>query len=66
MRNPKNLQNLANTLSKECYGMSLSEAHENKICIQCEKKVSSFKDDESRMGYEIMGLCSICQKEFLF
>lgn len=64
MSNPKNLKDLADTLSKECYGMSLDEAHKKKVCIQCRKKVSSFEDDESRAGYEIMGLCSICQKEF--
>lgn len=66
MNNPKNLQDLANTLSKQCHGLSISKAHEKKICIQCRKKVSNLEDDESRMGYKIMGLCSICQKELLY
>lgn len=66
MKNPKNLQDLADSLSEINYGKKLSEVQKKKICIQCEKKIEEFPDDESRMGHEIMGLCSICQREFLF
>lgn len=49
-------------LTSELHGMPLSEAHRRKICIQCRKAVGSFKDDESRMEYELSGLCPECDK----
>lgn len=64
MKRTKNLQNLADTLSKMCYGEKLSEIHKKGICIQCKKKVGEFPDDESRMEYEISGLGICCQKDY--
>jgi len=64
MERSKNLQDLADSLSKKCFGMSLGEAHKKKICIQCKKKIGEFLDDESRMEWEISGLGDCCQKEY--
>lgn len=58
----KTLQDLADSLSMKCYGMSLGEAHARRICIACGKKIGKFLDDESRIGYEISGLCPTCQE----
>ncbi len=60
MEREKHLGDLVNTLSKECFGMSLGEAHEKKICIQCKKKMDEFENERDRMEYEISGLCSSC------
>lgn len=57
----KTLQDLADSLSKECYGMSLSEAQARKMCIACGHKVGEITKDEERVGYEISGLCPKCQ-----
>jgi len=64
MERSKNLEDLANTLSEECFGMSLGEAHEKKICIQCRSKIGTFIDEPSRMEYEISGLCPTCQDKY--
>lgn len=64
MKRTKTLQDLADTLSKELFGGTLSEAHEKGVCVQCGKKMDDFPNDESRIEWEISGLCTICQKEF--
>lgn len=64
MKRTKNLQDLADSLSQMCFEEKLSVAHKKKICIKCKKKVEKFPDDESRMEYEISGLCKICQKDY--
>lgn len=64
MKRTKNLQDLADSLSKMLHGEKLSEVQKKKICIQCKKKVGEFSDDETRMEYEISGLCPSCQREF--
>lgn len=61
MKRTKNLQDLADTLSIEVFGGSLSEAHKNGTCVQCKKKVSEFKDELSLAEYKIPGLCGTCQ-----
>lgn len=62
MKRTKNLQDLADSLAKMCFGRTLSEAHGKSICIQYQKPVEKFPDDETRRGYEISGLCLECQK----
>lgn len=64
MKRTKNLQDLADSLSEMSFGEKLSEIHKKKICIQCKKKIGKFPDDESRIEYEISGLCRICQKKY--
>lgn len=61
MKRTKNLQDLADTLSIEVFGGSLSEAHKNGTCVQCKKKVGEFKDELNRAKYEISGLGICCQ-----
>lgn len=58
------MQVTVDALTKKCFGKSLSEIHAERICIQCRKKIGEFTDDESRMEYEISGLCESCQKDF--
>lgn len=49
-------------LYKEKYGISLSEAHKKQICIKCRKPITSEKlDEETKLDYEIEGLCLVCQ-----
>ena len=64
MERSKHLGSLVDTLSKECFGMSLSKAHKAKVCIQCRAKIGTFKDEPTRMEYEISGLCPKCQDEY--
>ena len=64
MERSKHLGDLVNTLSKQCFGMSLGEAHRKKICIQCKMRIGTFLDEVSRMEYEISGLCPTCQKKY--
>lgn len=61
MKREKNLQDLADRLSTEVFGGSLSEAHKKGICVQCKKTADKFKDELSLAEYKISGLCGICQ-----
>ena len=61
MKRDKNLQDLADTLSTEAFGGSLSEAHKNGTCVDCKKKVGEFKDELSRAEWEISGRGICCQ-----
>jgi len=64
MKRSKNLQDLADSLSKMCFGEKLSEIHKKKICIQCKRKVEEIADPLSKAEYEISGLCQVCQIEY--
>lgn len=64
MERSKYLGDLVNTLSKDCFGMSLDEAHEKKVCIQCKKKVEEIQDEKSKMEYELSGLGLCCQDQY--
>jgi len=57
MARTKNLQDLEDTLSKEVFGGSLTEAHKKETCVQCKGPAGNFKDEPSRAEYEISGLC---------
>lgn len=60
----ESLQKSKESIAKACFGITLNEAHEKKICIQCKKKVGKIEDEPSRIEYEISGLCPSCQSEF--
>lgn len=62
MKRTKNLHDLVDSLTKMSFGISLSKAHNKSICIQCKKSIEKYSDAETRMGYEISGLCLECQK----
>ena len=53
------LQQFKDGLASSCFGMTVAEAHEQGICIDC-KKPPTFYSDAGRAEYKITGLCEPC------
>lgn len=55
------LQKFINTLSKQIYGRTRSEAQLQQICVDCGKPATEFRDGLSAKEYTISGFCQQCQ-----
>ena len=57
------LQKVADVFAERLFGIPLTQAHSEMICIDCRKYIGpkEFKDELSRKEYEISGLCPKCQ-----
>jgi len=55
----------SNRVSRSIYGMTIDEAHEKGICVSCKKPITDvpFKDELSRIEYQISSLCQTCQDD---
>lgn len=59
-----NFQDVKDNLSKSLYGMSLTEAHKQGICIKCKTPaLERCYSDAGRREYDISGLCELCFDE---
>lgn len=57
-----NLQDFKDTLSRDACGMTVAEAHEAGVCIDCKKPdpLSRCHSEEGRREYDISGMCEEC------
>lgn len=56
-------QQLANLLAKDLFNMTMQEAREKQICINC-KKPPTYKTEAGRKEYELSLLCEPCFDAF--
>lgn len=56
------MQDLKDSLSKKLYGMTLTEALEKNICVDCKKGITekSFYSEAGKKEYFTSGLCEFC------
>lgn len=66
------LQELKDSLAVECFGMTLSEAHEKRVCIFCKSQIRDERgaepsgesgqiySDAGMKEYSISGVCESC------
>ena len=58
------MQDLKGYFAKKLYGISVSEAHKNGVCIQCkEKALLKCYSLAGKAEYKISGLCEECFDE---
>jgi hypothetical protein len=57
------LQEIIDKFDNYFLGITIQEAHENEICIDCKQPITTFKDELSKKEYEISGWCQRCQDE---
>lgn len=58
------LQDLKDYMSKNLYGMTVSEARSKGICIECKKPaLERCYSDAGRSLYNMSGLCEVCFDE---
>lgn len=57
------LQNTIDKYDSVQYGLTIQEAHELEICIECKQHATLFNDELSKREYEISGWCQQCQNE---
>ncbi len=56
------MKKLRDNIAQAFHGMTMTEALEKGVCVDCKKSVEgSFKDDLSIKEYSISGLCQVCQ-----
>jgi len=55
------LQKVADTFAERLFGVSLSQAHAEMICIECRRHIGKFLNEIDQREYEISGLCTKCQ-----
>ena len=60
-RNNQPLDAFKDHFAKEIFGRSLSDAHNENICVQCGNPALEFEDKLSAKEYQISGLCQDCQ-----
>ena len=65
MRSPA-LQSLIDSISKEHFGLSNTDAIHYNNCVICKKKAVNFKDPESLREYYISGYCQECQDKTFY
>ena len=58
------LKELLNSIAKDTFGRTLSEAHKDSICVDCGKEATKFRDGLSAKEYELSGFCQDCQDKF--
>ena len=63
MKRTPQMQRILDTLSNATFGMTDTEAHEQRICISCRGAVlhRHFRDEKSIKEYKISALCQGCQ-----
>ena len=56
------MQKLKDNIAKAFHGITMTEALEKGICVDCRKPAEdTFKDSLSQREYQISGLCQVCQ-----
>lgn len=56
------MRRIKDNIALAFHGITMTEALEKGICVDCRKSVAgSFKDDLSIKEYSISGLCQECQ-----
>lgn len=57
----RTMKDFKNEMCKAVYGISLTEAHDKKICVNCKKSAWKLIRNEKEMAeYRISGLCGEC------
>ena len=57
------MQSVLDKYDSVYYSLTIKEAHELEICIDCKQPAMEFNDAESKREYEISGWCQRCQNE---
>lgn len=57
------LQNVLDTYDNIQYGLTIQEAHDLEICVDCKQPAIEFNDELSKKEYKISGWCQQCQNE---
>lgn len=60
MRNPV-LQAYVDRFQEEAFGISMTNALKDRICVICKGRVSGFTNDLAQREYEMSGTCEACQ-----
>jgi hypothetical protein len=55
------MQSALDSMSKNFFGRSRTEAIENDVCVDCGNPAKDFRDKISEREYTISGLCQKCQ-----
>ena len=59
-----NLDEITNLISRPSYRSDYLIAKANAACIKCEKPAGPFRDNASRLEYQISALCQECQDKY--
>ncbi len=59
-----NLQDFKDKLARKLYNMTVAEAVEKGVCIQC-KKPPTYVSEAGRREYPISGLCEPCFNDII-
>lgn len=56
------LQEFKDSMAKDLFGMTLTEAHEKKVCVDCKAEMWKLDGlaDIDRKEWHISGLCPVC------
>lgn len=59
------MRNFMDGIAKETWGMSLTEAQKQSVCLKCKKKVLHHTlNDQERFEYDRLAWCPECQDDF--
>ena len=55
------MQEFLSDLAEFCFGMNIEQAHNQKVCVVCKKKVSlAVLGERDKREYQISGVCPVC------
>ena len=57
----KELTEFLDSMSKEMFGVSFSEAMKDNICVSCKVPITGFRNFISLKEFTLSGLCQECQ-----